>query len=112
MFYSELTLAISPESIRQYTELAYQHLHENNSTVGVARVGVDEEGNDIFGIRLTSDDGQEEWYDPYESDARIGLGWTKEEDAAFELSNRVLPQIGYSVFQKKLQLFHINMGEI
>ncbi len=101
MFSNELNLAVSPESIHQYKEIAYKHLHEHNSTVGVAFAGLDEEGNEIFGIRLVSDDGEEEWYDS-EGGSHILTGWNDEIDAYTELENNVLPQIGYAVSQKDL----------
>ncbi len=100
----ELELIVPPESIRQYTEIAHRHLCEHNSTVGVALAGIDEEGNKIFGIRLVSDDG-EEWYDPEEGSSTL-MGWNDEKDAHIELKNKVLPQIGYAVFQKDLHQFH------
>lgn len=109
MFAMELELAISPDSIRQYKEIAYKHLHEQNSTVGVACAGVDEEGNRIFGIRIVTDDGEEEWYDPKETGPNTLMGWPDEEEAQFELDNRVLPQIGYAIFQQDLQAFHKSM---
>ncbi len=111
MFSTELELTISPESIRQYKELAYKHLDEQNCTVSVACAGQDADGNDIFGIRLVLDDGEEEWYDPH-NDSRTLLGWDDEEDANLELENKILPQIGYAIHQKDLQLFHKCMGEI
>lgn len=111
MFSTELELTISPESVRQYKELAYKHLDEQNCTVSVACAGEDADGNKIFGIRLLSDDGEEEWYDSY-NDSSALLGWNDEEDANLELENKILPQIGYAVYQKDLQLFHKCMGEI
>jgi len=105
MFATELELTVSPESIRQYKEIAYRHLNEHNSIVGVACAGMDEEGNKIFGIRLISNDGKEEWYDP-EDGLYTLMGWNDEKDAYVELENKVLPQIGYAVLQKDLQQFH------
>ena len=110
MFDAELELTISPESIHQYKEIAYKHLHEHNSVVGVAYAGLDEKGNKIFGIRLISDDGKEEWYDP-ENGSHTLMGWNEEKDAYTELENKVLPQIGYAVLQKDLQQFHKCMAE-
>ncbi len=109
MFSTELELTVSPESIQQYKEIAYKHLHQHNSTVGVALAGLDAKGNEIFGIRLISDDGEEEWYDP-EDGLHTLMGWDDEKDAYSELVNKVLPQLGYSIFQKDLQLFHKCMG--
>lgn len=111
MFSTELELTILPESIRQYKEIAYKHLQEQNSTVGVAFAGLDADGNKIFGIRLVSDDGEEEWYDP-EDGSHTLLGWNDEKDAYTELEDKVLPQIGYAIFQKELQQFHKCMGEL
>ena len=111
MFSTELELTISPESVRQYKELACKHLDEQNCTVSVACAGQDADGNDIFGIRLTLDGGAEEWYDSHNNPSTL-LGWNEEEDANLELENKVLPQIGYAVHQKDLQLFHKCMGEI
>ena len=105
MFATELELTVSPESIRQYKEIAYRHLHEHNSIVGVACAGIDEEGNKIFGIRMISNDGEEEWYDS-EDGSHALIGWNEEKDAYTELENKVLPQIGYAVLQKDLQQFH------
>lgn len=92
--------------LRHHKNLAYKHIDEQNSTVGVACAGVDKEGNKIFGIRLLSDDGKEEWYDPQEAGSSTVLGWNDEADANFELENKVLPQIGYAIYQKDLQMFH------
>lgn len=111
MFSTELEFTISPESIRQYKELAYKHLGERNTTVSVACAGLDADGNKVFGIRLVSDDG-EEWYDSQKDGSRTLLGWDDEGDAILELENKVLPQIGYAVHQKDLQTFHKCMGEI
>lgn len=110
MFCAELELTISPESVRQYKEIAHKHLLEHNSTVGVACAGVDEDGNKVFGIRIISDDGQEEWYDPKEAGNHTLIGWDDEKDAYVELENKVLPQIGYAIYQKDLQQFHKCMG--
>lgn len=112
MFSTELELSLSSESLRHYTEIAYKHLHEQNSTVGVAIAGLDEDGNEIFGIRMVSDDGEEEWYDPKEDGLHTLVGWDDENDAHAELENKVLPQIGYAIYQKNLQLFHRRMGDI
>lgn len=112
MFSTELELTISSDSIRQYKEIAYKHLHEHNSTVGVACAGEDAEGNKIFGIRLISDDGQEEWYDPKEAGDHTLMGWNDEKDAHVELEQKVLPQIGYAVYQKELQQFHKCLGDL
>lgn len=111
MFSTELELTISPESIRQYKELAYKHMVEQSTTIGVACAGLDADGNKVFGIRLILHDGEEEWYDPQE-DSRALLGWDDEKEANLELENKVLPQIGYAIYQKDLQLFHKCMGEI
>lgn len=112
MFSTELELMISSESIRQYTEIAYKRLHEQNSTVGVAFAGLDENGDKVFGIRLVSDDGAEEWYDPEEPGSHTLIGWGDEKDACHELENKVLPQIGYAIYQKDLQQFHKCMGDL
>lgn len=112
MFSTELELTISPESMRQYKKLAYKHLDEQNTTVSVACAGLDADGNKVFGIRLISDDGEEEWYDSQEGNSRTLLGWDDEKDANLELENKVLPQIGYAIYQKDLQLFHKCMGVI
>lgn len=115
MLSTELELTISSESILQYKELAYKHLDEQNATVSVACAGLDTDGNKVFGIRLVSDD-EEEWYDSQRqvmgADSRTLLGWDDEEDANLELENKVLPQIGYAVYQKDLQTFHKCMAEI
>ncbi len=111
MFFTELELQVSPESIRQYKEIAHRHLHELNSTVDVAFAGLDADGNKIFGIRLVSDDGEEEWYDPEEG-AHALMGWDDAKDAYTELENKILPQIGYAIFQKDLQQFHKCMDEL
>jgi hypothetical protein len=120
MFSAAIRLAISPESLHRYKEVAHKHLHEHNSTVGVAVAGADEDGNKIFGIRLVSDEGEEEWYEP-ESESYLTseeqelsslLGWDNEQDAYIELENKVLPQLGYALIQKDLQQFHRSMGEL
>lgn len=108
MFCKELELTVSPESIRHYKEIAYKHLREHNSTVDVVFAGLDGEGNKIFGIRRVSDNG-EEWYDP-EDGLHTLLGWGDEQDANSELENKVLPQMGYAIFQETLQQFHKCMG--
>lgn len=115
MFSAELELTISPESVRRYKDLAYKHLDKQNCTVSVACAGQDADGNDIFGIRLALAGGKEEWYDLNNNSSTLSsalLGWNDKEDANLELENKVLPQIGYAVHQKDLQLFHKCMGEI
>jgi hypothetical protein len=74
--------------------------------------GVDEDGNNIFGIRLLSGDGEEEWYDPRDTNSQTLLGWDDERDARIELENNVLPQIGYAIHQKDIVQFHKIMGEL
>lgn len=110
MFSKELELTVSSESIRQYKEIAYRHLQDQNSAFHVAVAGVDEEGNEIFGIVLVSNDGEKNWYDPEGLDTL--MGWDAEEDAYTELEDKVLPQIGYALFQKDLELFHKSMGKM
>lgn len=107
----DLELTISPESIRQYREIANKYLQEHNSTISVAVAGLDENGNKIFGIRLVSEDG-EEWYDPKEDGSHSLLGWGDEKDAYAELEDKVLLQIGYTIYQKDLHQFHKCMGEL
>jgi len=109
MFVKELELEISLESILQYKEIAEKHLDEQNSILDVALAGFDSNGDEIFGIRLISDAG-EEWYDPEEDGFDSLVGWNDKSDAYFELENKVLPQIGYAIYQKDLQLFHKFMG--
>jgi hypothetical protein len=107
-FPSELELTISSDSIRLYTQMAYKHLQENNATVAVECAGQDEFGRDIFGICMRSDEGEEEWYDP----SNIGdalAGWIDENEAAQVLEGKVLPNLGYAIYQYDLQLFHQNM---
>lgn len=110
MFLTELELGISPESTHQYKEIAYNHLDKENSILGVALAGLDSNGDEIFGIRLISNEGEEEWYDPEEDGSHTLMGWNNEKDAYFELENKVLPQLGYAIYQKDLQLFHKFMG--
>lgn len=109
MFPKDIELVVSSESIRRYAEIAHKHLHKHNSTIEVALAGVDEEGKKIFGILLVSD-GEEEWYDPEGSNTLVG--WGDENDAYVELEDKILPQMGYVVFQQDLQQFHRCMGEL
>lgn len=109
MFSSELELDVSSESLHLYKQIAYRHLNEHNSTVDVARAGVDHEGHEIFGIRLMSDDGQEEWYDPDNSGEHTMVGWKDRDEAYLVLENKVLPNLGYAILQQDLKVFHQNM---
>lgn len=104
MFSEDIELKISSDSLRHYREIAYKHLHESSSAVGVALAGLDEGGNRIFGIRLVSNDG-EEWYDS-KGEEHVIVGWDDEKDAIIELETKVLPQLGYAIHQKDLQQFH------
>jgi len=108
IFSTELELSISPDSVRLYTQMAYKHLQEHNATVAVECAGEDEHGRSVFGICMRSDDGDEEWYDP----SNIGdalAGWINEYEAAQVLEAKVLPNLGYAIYQRDLQLFHQNM---
>jgi hypothetical protein len=109
MFSSELELDVSPESLHLYKEIAYRHLNEHNSTVDVAIAGIDQEGDEIFGIRLMSDEGEEEWYDPDNSGEDTMVGWKDRDEAYAVLENKILPNIGYALFQQELKQFHQNM---
>lgn len=104
---SELQLQISPESVEMYTQVAQKHLNEHSASLDVSCAGVDETGTEVFGICMRSSDGQEEWYVPDGDDESI-MGWD-EQDAHFVLNHKVLPNLGYAVFQRDLQLFHMNM---
>lgn len=104
---SELEVQISSESVKRYVQVAHKHLTEHNTFLGVSVAGVDEMGEEVFGICMRSEDGEEEWYSP---DDESITGWN-EKDAQSVLKNKVLPNLGYVVFQRGLQLFHMNMHD-
>jgi len=106
MFSSELEIDVSSESLDLYKSIAYKHLNEQNSTVDVVLAGIDQDGDEIFGIRLVSDEGEEEWYDPEDSGDHSMVGWRDKEEAYFVLENKVLPNLGYALFQQDLKMFH------
>lgn len=105
---SELELNISLESIKVYVELAHKHLNEHNATVDVEEAGVDESGRSIFGICMRSDE-DEEWYDPEAQGDDTIAGWIERDEAQKILETKVLPNLGYAIYQRDLQLFHQNM---
>lgn len=108
MFFPESELTIPNESVRFYSQLAYKHLQEHNITIAVEYAGEDETGQSIFGICMRSDDGEEEWYDP--SDVKQAMaGWINKKEAHHILKTKVVPNLGYVIYQRDLQLFHQNM---
>lgn len=107
-FPPELELSISDESVRLYTKMAYKHLQEHSATVAVECAGEDDSGQSIFGICMRSDDGDEEWYDP-SSEGEAIAGWVSQNEAKRVLQVKVLPNLGYTIYQRDLQLFHQNM---
>jgi hypothetical protein len=108
-FTPELEMSISPDSVRIYTQLACKHLQEHNATVDVVEAGTDDSGQAVFGIRMLSDDGDEEWYDPASLGDNSIAGWLSEDEARSVLRTKVLPNLGYAIYQRDLQLFHQNM---
>ena len=105
---STLDIEISPEIVESYTQLAKKHLEEQVAVLEVSCAGVDESGSAVFGICMRSVDGQEDWYDPGEAADSI-IGWSNKQDASTFLKKKVLPNLGYAVLQRDIQLFHMNM---
>ncbi|MHA2279818.1 MAG: hypothetical protein ACXAC5_02930 [Promethearchaeota archaeon] len=109
MLTSELEMTISSDSVRVYTQLAYKHLQERNATMNVVEAGKDDSGQSVFGICMRSDNGEEEWYDPADLGDDAIAGWLNKDEARSVLENKVLPNLGYAIYQRDLQLFHQNM---
>ena len=105
----EVLLPISPEAIETYKQLAEDHLKDNNTILYVEAVGVDENGLEVYGIKMVCEDGSEEWYDPGNSTDDTVMGWNDKSHASFMLENKVLPNLGYTVHQKALLDFFQNM---
>lgn len=109
VFTSELEMAISPDYVASYVQLAHKHLDEHKAIVHVEEAGVDERGQSIFGICMRSDEGEEEWYDPADQGKDTIAGWVDKDEAQNVLETKVLPNLGYAIYQRDLQLFHQNM---
>ncbi len=109
LFATKPELAISSDSIRNYVQLAHKHLNKHDSTVNVEKAGTDESGRSIFGICMRSYDGDEEWYDPADQSEDTIAGWFDKDEAQNVLDTKVLPNLGYAIYQRDLQLFHKNM---
>lgn len=105
---SEMGLTISSDSVENYAQLAYRHLSDHDASIDVEEAGVDETGKPIFGICMRSEDG-EEWYDPADQGDDIIAGWVDRDEAQVVLDTKVLPNLGYAIYQRDLQLFHQNM---
>jgi len=108
VFFSELALSISNESVHFYTKMAYKHLKTYNTTLEVECTGKDKNGQLVFGICMRYDNGDEEWYDP-SSGGQAVAGWINKDEAQRVLQSKVLPNFGYAIYQRDLQLFHQNM---
>jgi len=105
----ESLLPISPEAIKTYREIAQEHLKDNESKLNVVIAGFDNDGLEIYGIKMICGDGSEEWYDTGQSNDDVIMGWNDKSHADFILENKVLPNIGYTVHQRSLLLFFQNM---
>ena len=103
-------IEISPESLDMYTEIAWEYLEKQKAVIDVRCAGVTDSGQTIFGICMKSDDGKEKWYDPEDYTTTDSVvGWNNEEDAHSVLTCRIMPNLGYAIHQRDLQLFHQNM---
>lgn len=92
-----------------YKDIASEHLEMHKTILDVAAVGFNENGDEIFGIRMICQDGSEEWYDKNSGNPDVLVGWDSQDEAYYVLENKVLPNIGYTVHQQALLLFYKNM---
>ncbi len=104
----EVELPISSESIEFYKKKARHYLNNNEATLNVSSAGIDEKGRTVYGIKIKFCDGREQWYDPDEND-EVLVGWTDMKDAFVVLQDKVLPNLGYTLYQQDLLAFHQNM---
>lgn len=104
-------IEISSESLDMYSKIACEYLTKQKAVIDVRCAGVTDSGQTIFGICMKSDDGKEEWYDPddYTTTDSV-VGWDNEEDAQSMLMSKIMPNLGYAIHQRDLQLFHQNMN--
>ena len=105
---SKIELTISQVQVDAYVDLACRYLLKHDAVIDVEEAGVDETGQSIFGICMRSEDG-EEWYDPADQGKGTIVGWIDKNEAQEVLDNKVLPNLGYAIYQNNLQLFHQNM---
>lgn len=103
----EIGLPISSESIEFYKKKAHRYLNSNKATLRVSSAGTDETGRTVYGIKIKFCDGREEWYDS--DDDEVLVGWTDIKDAFIVLQDKVLPNLGYALYQQDLLAFHQNM---
>ncbi len=105
-----IEISLSGECTQTYKELADKHLQKNNITIEVLSAGQNEDGSNVYGICMIYPNGLKEWYDPHKETHNAIAGWDNKDDARVILESKVLPNLGYLIHQRDLQLFHRNMN--
>ena len=92
---------LSQDYVNYYSKIAEKYLLKHNVFLSVADTGDSE-----FGIRITYDDGEQNWFRSESNENSPVLTWDKRETAEKAIQEYAMPNIGYRILKHRIVNFY------